>query len=187
MRKDIHLQDRQDVLCHRSWSVRRERHHSTRARGTFFHISVLVVLTHSIGTFRPGRQRLLTSVPRSVHQHPNGRKREAGAYTSTTYPDTLSSVSSKEAFYGKELILADRDMVETESDEIMRDADKEDVALLVVGDPFGCVSPPSRPLRTAPPNQPPHPSLTAQPRTPTSSSARAPPTSRCRSSTTPPS
>jgi diphthine synthase len=29
-------------------------------------------------------------------------------------------------------------MVETESDEILRDADKENVALLVVGDPFGC-------------------------------------------------
>lgn len=29
-------------------------------------------------------------------------------------------------------------MVETESDEILRNADKEDVALLVVGDPFGC-------------------------------------------------
>ena len=47
------------------------------------------------------------------------------------------SQCSKEEFYGKELILADRDMVETESDEILRDADKEDVALLVVGDPFG--------------------------------------------------
>ena len=32
-------------------------------------------------------------------------------------------------------------MVETESDEILRDADKEDVALLVVGDPFGWVHP----------------------------------------------
>ena len=30
-------------------------------------------------------------------------------------------------------------MVETESDEILRDADKENVALLVVGDPFGYV------------------------------------------------
>ena len=30
-------------------------------------------------------------------------------------------------------------MVETESDEILCDADKENVALLVVGDPFGCV------------------------------------------------
>jgi hypothetical protein len=28
-------------------------------------------------------------------------------------------------------------MVEMESDEILRDADKEDVSLLVVGDPFG--------------------------------------------------
>lgn len=30
-------------------------------------------------------------------------------------------------------------MVETESDEILRDAGQENVALLVVGDPFGCV------------------------------------------------
>ncbi|CCM02971.1 uncharacterized protein FIBRA_05086 [Fibroporia radiculosa] len=45
-----------------------------------------------------------------------------------------------EAFYGKELILADRDMVETESDEMLRDADREDVTLLVVGDPFGATT-----------------------------------------------
>lgn len=52
--------------------------------------------------------------------------------------------SCKEAFYGKELILADRDMVETESDEILRNADTEDISLLVVGDPFGypiCIAP----------------------------------------------
>ena len=30
-------------------------------------------------------------------------------------------------------------MVETQSDEILRGADTEDVSLLVVGDPFGCV------------------------------------------------
>ncbi|KAL6305082.1 tetrapyrrole methylase [Sparassis latifolia] len=45
-----------------------------------------------------------------------------------------------EAFYGKDLILADRDMVETESDKILRDADKEDISLLVVGDPFGATT-----------------------------------------------
>ncbi|KIL00877.1 hypothetical protein PAXRUDRAFT_128827 [Paxillus rubicundulus Ve08.2h10] len=45
-----------------------------------------------------------------------------------------------EAFYGKKLIPADRDMVETESDEILRNADKEDVAFLVVGDPFGATT-----------------------------------------------
>lgn len=33
--------------------------------------------------------------------------------------------------------MADRDMVETESDEILRDAQTQDVALLVVGDPLG--------------------------------------------------
>ncbi|KAI0316576.1 tetrapyrrole methylase [Amylostereum chailletii] len=45
-----------------------------------------------------------------------------------------------EEFYGKELILADRDMVETESDEILRNAATEDVSLLVVGDPFGATT-----------------------------------------------
>ena len=37
------------------------------------------------------------------------------------------------------MLLADREMVELESDEILRGADKEDVSLLVVGDPFGYV------------------------------------------------
>lgn len=45
-----------------------------------------------------------------------------------------------EAFYEKSIILADRDMVETRSDEILQNADKEDVALLVVGDPFGATT-----------------------------------------------
>jgi diphthine synthase len=45
----------------------------------------------------------------------------------------------KEAFYEKPLILADRDMVETQSDEILANAQSEDVSLLVVGDPFGYV------------------------------------------------
>ena len=49
----------------------------------------------------------------------------------------MGTHANKEAFYGKELILADRDMVETQSDEILAGADKDDVALLVVGDPFG--------------------------------------------------
>ncbi|KAG1856882.1 Diphthine synthase [Suillus fuscotomentosus] len=45
-----------------------------------------------------------------------------------------------EAFYGKSLILADRDMVELESDDILRDAATENVAFLVVGDPFGATT-----------------------------------------------
>jgi len=45
-----------------------------------------------------------------------------------------------EAFYGKELILADRDMVETDSDAILKDAAEVDVSLLVVGDPLGATT-----------------------------------------------
>ncbi|CDO72588.1 hypothetical protein BN946_scf184985.g7 [Trametes cinnabarina] len=50
------------------------------------------------------------------------------------------SKERKTAFYGKELIVADRDMVETQSDEILKDADKEDISLLVVGDPYGATT-----------------------------------------------
>jgi diphthine methyl ester synthase len=46
-------------------------------------------------------------------------------------------VASKENFYGKELIVADRDLVETGSDAILKGAEKDNVSLLVVGDPFG--------------------------------------------------
>lgn len=35
-------------------------------------------------------------------------------------------------------------MVESSSDDILADADKVDVAFLVVGDPYGCVPPLSR-------------------------------------------
>ncbi|KAJ2846364.1 diphthine synthase, partial [Coemansia erecta] len=36
-----------------------------------------------------------------------------------------------EAFYGKEIIIAHRETVESNSDDILRDADKIDVSLLV--------------------------------------------------------
>ena len=38
------------------------------------------------------------------------------------------------------MIVADRELVESGSDEILKDADKEDVAFLVVGDPYGYAS-----------------------------------------------
>lgn len=41
-----------------------------------------------------------------------------------------------EAYYGKAIVLADRDLVESESDKILGAAKDADVALLVVGDPF---------------------------------------------------
>ncbi|XP_062868833.1 diphthine methyl ester synthase [Trichomycterus rosablanca] len=45
-----------------------------------------------------------------------------------------------EEYYGRELILADRDMVEQEADGILKGADVSDVAFLVVGDPFGATT-----------------------------------------------
>lgn len=45
-----------------------------------------------------------------------------------------------EAFYGRQVILADRDLVEQGADEILSGADEEDIALLVVGDPYGATT-----------------------------------------------
>ncbi|XP_046905678.1 diphthine methyl ester synthase isoform X2 [Hypomesus transpacificus] len=45
-----------------------------------------------------------------------------------------------EEYYGRELILADRDMVEQEADDILNGANVNDVAFLVVGDPFGATT-----------------------------------------------
>ncbi|KAJ1970851.1 diphthine synthase [Dimargaris verticillata] len=42
-----------------------------------------------------------------------------------------------EEYYQRPVILADREMVETESDRILQDAGTKDVAFLVVGDPYG--------------------------------------------------
>lgn len=45
----------------------------------------------------------------------------------------------QEKFYGCKITEADREMVESGAEAILRDADKEDVAVLVVGDPFAYV------------------------------------------------
>ncbi|XP_020370538.1 diphthine methyl ester synthase [Rhincodon typus] len=45
-----------------------------------------------------------------------------------------------EEFYGRELLIAEREMVEQEADEILKDAADNDVAFLVVGDPFGATT-----------------------------------------------
>ncbi|XP_029002007.1 diphthine methyl ester synthase isoform X2 [Betta splendens] len=52
-------------------------------------------------------------------------------------------------FYGKQLILADRDLVEQGADEILKDAEVTDVAFLVVGDPFGATTHSDLVLRAA--------------------------------------
>ncbi|KAK2739664.1 diphthine synthase [Myotisia sp. PD_48] len=58
------------------------------------------------------------------------------AYTSILLVDT----TKLEAFYGRPVIVADREMVESSSDDILENADKVDVAFLVVGDPFGATT-----------------------------------------------
>ncbi|MBW0502217.1 hypothetical protein O181_041932 [Austropuccinia psidii MF-1] len=45
-----------------------------------------------------------------------------------------------EMLYEQKVITTDREMVETQSDEIINDAQKENVAFLVVGDPFGATT-----------------------------------------------
>ncbi|XP_009424757.1 diphthine methyl ester synthase isoform X4 [Pan troglodytes] len=45
-----------------------------------------------------------------------------------------------EEFYGRKLVVADREEVEQEADNILKDADISDVAFLVVGDPFGATT-----------------------------------------------
>ncbi|KAI9511492.1 Diphthine synthase [Russula earlei] len=70
---------------------------------------------------------------------------EAVRSSTRVYLETYTSIlaiqkSRLEEFYGKTIIPADREMVETESDEILRNAQTEDVALLVVGDPFGATT-----------------------------------------------
>ncbi|KAJ5500799.1 Tetrapyrrole methylase subdomain 1 [Penicillium expansum] len=78
------------------------------------------------------------------------------AYTSILLVDK----EKLEAFYGRPVIEADRELVETGSDDILAGGDKADIVFLVVGDPFGY----------------------AQQRIPTSSSARANLASRPKSS-----
>ncbi|KAI1335781.1 Diphthine synthase [Xylariaceae sp. FL0016] len=58
------------------------------------------------------------------------------AYTSILLVDQ----TVLETYYGRSIIVADRDMVESNSDEILRDAQTEDVAFCVVGDPFGATT-----------------------------------------------
>ncbi|XP_045776411.1 diphthine methyl ester synthase [Maniola jurtina] len=45
-----------------------------------------------------------------------------------------------ENFYGRQLIMADRELCENNIDEILKEAKEKDIALLVVGDPLGATT-----------------------------------------------
>lgn len=53
---------------------------------------------------------------------------------------TKASVADLEKFYGKKIIPADRGLVENKAEEILSKAKSKDVALLVIGDPFGATT-----------------------------------------------
>lgn len=59
------------------------------------------------------------------------------AYTSILM---AANQESLEKFYGKKIVLADRELVETGADQILEGADKDDIAFLVVGDVFGATT-----------------------------------------------
>lgn len=46
----------------------------------------------------------------------------------------------QEEFYGRPLILADRELCESRIDDILKEAKDHEVALLVVGDPLGATT-----------------------------------------------
>lgn len=56
-----------------------------------------------------------------------------------SYTSVLISANADELekLYGKSITIADREMVEQDSDTILSGADQYNVAFLVVGDPFG--------------------------------------------------
>jgi diphthine synthase len=58
-----------------------------------------------------------------------------------TYTSRLSvTIADLEKLYGKKIIPADREMTECRTDDILADADKKDIAFLVIGDPFGATT-----------------------------------------------
>ncbi|GAA5801245.1 diphthine synthase [Helicostylum pulchrum] len=70
---------------------------------------------------------------------------EAVKSSSRIYLEAYTSIltigkEKLEEYYGKEVVIADREMVESESDVILADADKVDVSFLVVGDPYGATT-----------------------------------------------
>ena len=70
---------------------------------------------------------------------------EAVKSCKTIYLEAYTSIlmvnkQKLEKFYEKEIIIADREMVETEADVMLENAKDDNVAFLVVGDPYGATT-----------------------------------------------
>ncbi|KAJ3704026.1 hypothetical protein LUZ61_007731 [Rhynchospora tenuis] len=63
------------------------------------------------------------------------------AYTSLlSFGLASNGLSKLEELYGKEVVVADREMVEEKADQMLTEALESDVGFLVVGDPFGATT-----------------------------------------------
>lgn len=118
-----------------------------------------------VGQGSGGSAGVATSVSRSLHFPPSGAEGAAGERPPALFVEKgdpgcpvlqtcnalactirdsprqalmLAACGAQEAFYGKEITIADREMVESKSDDILAGAAESDVSFLVVGDPFGC-------------------------------------------------
>ncbi|KAI3658511.1 hypothetical protein MP638_004822 [Amoeboaphelidium occidentale] len=58
----------------------------------------------------------------------------------TPSTEDTTSLSKLEAFYGKKIAVADREFVEMKCDDMLEQAKTQNVAFLVVGDPFGATT-----------------------------------------------
>lgn len=67
-------------------------------------------------------------------------RRAARVYLEAYTAILLVDITALEAFYGRPVLLADRELVESGADAILAGADTLDVALCVVGDPFGATT-----------------------------------------------
>ncbi|KAF1356147.1 diphthine synthase [Delphinella strobiligena] len=67
-------------------------------------------------------------------------KRAERVYLEAYTAILLVDKEALESYYNRPIILADREMVESSSDEILEGADKHDIAFLVVGDPFSATT-----------------------------------------------
>lgn len=67
--------------------------------------------------------------------------KKSGSVYLESYTSKLDATKKKlEEFYGKEIILADRELVEKKSEEILDKAKKGNVSFLVIGDVFGATT-----------------------------------------------
>ncbi|KAA8914526.1 tetrapyrrole methylase [Sphaerosporella brunnea] len=67
-------------------------------------------------------------------------KRASRVYLEAYTSILMISKEALEEFYGRPVLLADRELVESSADEILSGAASSDVAFLVVGDPFGATT-----------------------------------------------